>query len=518
MSINSEIVSAEDTETDEEKQQLLHLHKPIDQECWGVRHTLVLLGFFGFANVYAMRVNLSVAIVAMVNHTAIPHADRNNTDICPLPAPSNKSDSSNQNEGEFVWDEFRQGVILGSFFWGYIVTQVPGGRLAELFGSRKLFGYGILSTAVFTLATPLAARAGDVYLIVCRVLMGLGEGVTFPSFHAMLAEWAPPSERSKMATHVFTGAQFGTVVTLPLSGILIELGGWPIVFYVFGALGVVWFAVWMPLVADTPSSHPTISAAERHYITSSLKDSIKKKTAPVPWRRMLTSPAVWAVGAANIGHAWGFYTLLTELPTYMDNVLHFDMKQNSFISAVPYLAMWLFSIACSTLADYLIAQHILTVGNARKIFNTIGQYGPALALIGVGFIGCNTTLAVVLLTLAVGLSGASYSGFQVNFVEIAPPYAGTLFGVTNALANICGFAAPNAVGALVKGNQTVGQWRSVFLIAAAAYFVSNTIFIALGSSQVQPWAETDPKDALVAAEDSETTSDRQPLHVVGPTY
>lgn len=97
--------------------------------------------------------------------------------------------------------------------------------------------------------------------------------------HSMLAGWAPPWERSKMATFVFTGAQFGTVVTLPLSGILCEYGfdgGWPTVFYVFGGLGVIWFAIWMPLAADSPAHHPTISKEERDYICSSLKNSIKK--------------------------------------------------------------------------------------------------------------------------------------------------------------------------------------------------------------------------------------------------
>ncbi len=48
---------------------------------------------------------------------------------------------------------------------------------------------------------------------------------------------------------------------------------------------------------------------------------------PVPWRCMLKSKACWAAGIANVGHAWGFYTLLTELPTFMDNILHFNMKQ-----------------------------------------------------------------------------------------------------------------------------------------------------------------------------------------------
>lgn len=80
-----------------------------------------------------------------------------------------------KQDGEFAWDEYRQGIILGSFFWGYVMTQIPGGRLAELFGGRKLLGYGILSTSVFTLLTPWAARASDTLLIFFRVLMGLGE-------------------------------------------------------------------------------------------------------------------------------------------------------------------------------------------------------------------------------------------------------------------------------------------------------------------------------------------------------
>ena len=77
----------------------------------------------------------------------------------------------------------------------------------------------------------------------------------------------------------FLGAQFGTVITLPLSGLLCEYGfdgGWPTVYYVFGTLGLVWFAVWMPLVADSPQKHPKISREERDYICNSLRDSIKK--------------------------------------------------------------------------------------------------------------------------------------------------------------------------------------------------------------------------------------------------
>lgn len=118
-----------------------------------------------------------------------------------------------------------------------------------------------------------------------------------------------------------------------------------------------------------------------------------QRNMPVPWRCMLKSKACWAAGIANVGHAWGFYTLLTELPTFMDNILHFNMKQvglfkskqiiffvimfeslqNSFVSALPYLAMWLFSILCSTVADILISKQIFRVTTVRKIFNSLGR-------------------------------------------------------------------------------------------------------------------------------------------------
>lgn len=68
-----------------------------------------------------------------------------------------------------------QGIILGSFFWGYIITQLPGGRWAELVSGKWLFGLGVLCTAVFTILTPIAARLGVGYLIAVRILEGLGE-------------------------------------------------------------------------------------------------------------------------------------------------------------------------------------------------------------------------------------------------------------------------------------------------------------------------------------------------------
>ena len=70
---------------------------------------------------------------------------------------------------------FPTGLILGSFFYGYILTQLPGGWLGARFGAKNLFGFGVLTTSVLTMLTPLAARHSVGTLIAVRILEGLGE-------------------------------------------------------------------------------------------------------------------------------------------------------------------------------------------------------------------------------------------------------------------------------------------------------------------------------------------------------
>ena len=131
------------------------------------------------------------------------------------------------SEGRYDWSQKTQGFILSSFFIGYTISHVPGGVLAEMFGGKLVLVAGIFSTAVFTLFTPFAIKYGNFCyynlnskkngfyicvgnsngLIALRILMGLGEGTTFPALSVLLAQWIPPSERSRLGTIVFGGGQ-----------------------------------------------------------------------------------------------------------------------------------------------------------------------------------------------------------------------------------------------------------------------------------------------------------------------
>ena len=120
---------------------------------------------------------------------------------------------------------------------------------------------------------------------------------------------------------------------------------------------------------------------------------------------------MWALIIVHIAQNYGFYTLLTELPTYMHNVLHFNIRSNAMVSALPYLAMLVVSLLATRLADYLITSGFDRT-LVRKFFNSVGVYLPAVFIAAAGYSGCDSFLVIVFLVLAVGVNGAQYAGFM----------------------------------------------------------------------------------------------------------
>ncbi|XP_026867484.1 sialin isoform X1 [Electrophorus electricus] len=470
----------------------------VPPKCCSVRSNLAFMMFLGFAVVYGLRVNLSVAMVAMVNATnGQPTSNGSEEKECP--APSGPSNTSHQNPDQpdgvpqYSWDPETQGMLLGAFFFGYLFTQIPGGYLSGRFGGSIFLGGGVLGTAVLTLLTPLAAQLGPSWLFALRALEGFGEGVTFPAQMAMWACWAPPLERARLTTFSGAGSNFGAFVALPLTGFICNSLGWPAVFYCFGGAGCLWAVLWFILVSDEPRTHRRISDQEKDYIINSIGSEGGSHGWSVPLLPMLLSVPLWAIIITQMCANWSYYTLLTSLPTYMDTVLHFDLRQNSFLSALPYLGAWLFSILSGVLADSLLEREILSITTVRKIFTlveirvSIGLLLPAGFLFAVGFTGCSSTLAVTFLTVSTTIGGISAAGVFMNQIDIAPRYAGMLLGITNTFGTIPGVLAPIAVGHLAKNRSLVG-WRNVFCLSAGVSAIGALVFTLFGSGRIQRWA------------------------------
>ncbi len=107
--------------------------------------------------------------------------------------------------GPFRWTSSQQGLVLGSYFWGYFLTQIPGGRAAERFGGKWIFFGAVLLNVIPTLLSPVCSYAGYEYLILMRAIEGLGGGFTFPAMNVLISRWSPKEERSSISSIVFGG-------------------------------------------------------------------------------------------------------------------------------------------------------------------------------------------------------------------------------------------------------------------------------------------------------------------------
>ncbi|XP_059617450.1 sialin-like [Phlebotomus argentipes] len=433
------------------------------------RYVVVLMAFLGFFNVYSLRVNLSVAIVAMTETKNVTM--ENGTVI---------------ETQDFPWDSTQQGLVLSSFFYGYITTQLMGGYLGSKFGGHYVFASGIGVTALLTILTPVAAKHSLYMLLAVRIIEGVFEGVTFPCIHAVWARWAPVYERSRMATLAFAGNYAGTVVAMPLSGVLAVAWGWESVFYFFGAIGLVWAIAWMFIVKAGPEDDPFISEKEKNYILNSLGHT-EKKAIKHPWKAIFTSTAVWAIIASHFAENWGFFTLLTQLPTFLKETLDFQLEKTGIVSAIPYLAMGCLLGVSGYLADWTQIKGYLTTVQVRKYFNcgaflfqTVFMMLAAYLLDPVGTVAC--------ITVAVGFGAFAWSGFIVNPLDLAPNHASVILGISNTFATIPGIVSPLLTG-VITSDKTKEQWQIVFYISSGIYLVGCVIYWFFCKGDLQPWAQ-----------------------------
>lgn len=278
-----------------------------------------------------LRVNLTIAIVDMID-TSQQNATLNIED-------SSNSTDTRMKETRFNWTATQKNDVLGSFFWGYLLTEILGGRLAEIVGAKKIFGGGMLLASILTVLTPAACYMHFYVVLILRALQGFFLGATWPAIPPMATKWIPPLERSKFIANMLASS-LGAALTLPICGYLISTLGWASVFYSTGVVGIIWSVLWFVLIYDSPAQHPRISKEERAEIEMKIAEGEGGKgikPSKVPWLEMLRNLPVWAIIITHACSVFGFFMIVNQLPTYMKDVLNYDIKQNGLLSSLPYL-------------------------------------------------------------------------------------------------------------------------------------------------------------------------------------
>lgn len=170
---------------------------------------------------------------------------------------------------------------------------------------------------------------------------------------------------------------------------------------------------------------------------------------PIPWKAIWTSSAVWAIICAQFAEGWGFFTLQTELPTFLKDALNFDLTKSGFISAIPYLTMSIMLHIAGQMSDWVIIKGWLTTQQTRKYFNTMAFAAQMVCMLLAAFL-LHPTTSVVFITIGVGLAAFAYSSFSVNYLDIAPNFAGLLMGICNSFSTVAGIVSPLLTGFIVQ--------------------------------------------------------------------
>ncbi|XP_073938832.1 probable small intestine urate exporter isoform X4 [Castor canadensis] len=415
--------------------------QPCKKGFCSVRHGLAFVLQLCNFSIYTQQMNLSIAIPAMVNTTTTSSLPNASTEI----PSADPHDYWNETLKEFEalapaydWSPEIQGIILSSLNYGSFLAPIPTGYVAGIFGAKYVVGVGLLISSVLTLFIPLAADAGVALLIVLRVIQGIAQlfspqVMVLTGQYSIWVKWAPPVERSQLTTIAGSGSMLGTFIVLLVGGLICQDIGWPYIFYIFGGIGCACCLLWFPLVYDDPGNHPFISTGEKSYILCSLS------------------------------------------------------QQSGMLSALPFVVGCICIILGGLLADFLLSRKILRLVTIRKLFTAIGVLFSSGVLVPLPWVRSSLSSTMVLLVLSSAFSSLCESGAIVNFLDIAPRYAGFLKGLLQVFAHIAGAISPTATGFFISQDSEFG-WRNVFLVAAAVNISGLIIYLIFGRAEVQDWA------------------------------
>ena len=230
--------------------------------CTGIsqRYVLAALLHTGLAVCYAMRVGMSVA-------AAPPAALHDNATI-----PINATMFT-----QYHWSNTDEGIVLGSFFQGYILTQTISAVLARRFGGKAVLAASMATGCALTWATPIVAgRLAE--LVSCRTWLGIAQGAAYPATLTLVAKWYTPRERASFLGFIIAGPYLGEALTFPLAALVMDSSslGWPFVFYFLAIIGAVWLLLFLCLASSSPDTHPRISYAEQVMLRRALAPEVSK--------------------------------------------------------------------------------------------------------------------------------------------------------------------------------------------------------------------------------------------------
>lgn len=365
---------------------------------------------------------------------------------------------------EFALSQETMGWVLGAFQISYALFQIPGGWLGDKFGPRRALTAVVAWWSVFTAATALTWNATSI--IVTRFLFGMGEAGAFPIATRSLSRWMLPSERGWAQGLTHAGSRLGGAITPIFVVAIIAFAGWRAPFVIFGAIGLVWAAVWWWYYRDTPAEHSGTNEAERELITTAAGAVPRKADSAIPWKKILSSPQLWVLCAMYFCYGWGIVTFLQWFPTYLYDARGFELAAMGIAASLPLAAG-----VCGDLAGGWISDRLLhktgRITFSRRIVMITGFLLAAMAVYAASTTA-DPVFAIAWFCLAWAIP-----------LDIGSHAAGSVSAVMNTFGNAAGAIAAVATGYIVAQ----AGWNAAFAVISVMAVIGALLASRIDASK-----------------------------------
>ncbi len=335
------------------------------------------------------------------------------------------------------------GIAVSAFFWVYAPLCLLVGWLCDRFCVYRMFAAGIALWAVATLLTGFVG--GLAALVVLRLLLGLGESIAFPGSSKIFAAEVPATSRGMANAMVAAALAFGPAVGTLSGGLILESQGWRAVFWIFGAVTLLWLVPWHFVAAPLRSRSLNVPVVD-----------------PVPLRRLMRVPAVWLTGIGHFSTNYHFYFLLSWLPLYLVNERGFSIGQMTALTGLGFAVQGIMAVVMGRLSDrWVIAG--ADEARVRRGLMVTGQTLAAASLVAVYFAQGPVQIGACLVLAGLSTSLTSTNLFAIGQMFAGPRAAGGWIGFQNMIGNTSGIIGPVVTGVMID---RIGGYGWVFALTA----------------------------------------------------
>jgi sugar phosphate permease len=381
-------------------------------------------------------------------------------------------------QSELGLNAAEMGLVLSAFFWTYAFMQIPAGWIVDRIGVRLSLTFAVAWWSLFTMATGLAR--GLSHFIGARLLLGVGESASLPSFTKVAFNWFPRTERG-LASAVFnSGSTAGSALALPLVTWLIMMMGWRGSFVVTGLLGIAWALAWWFLYRD-PERYRAIAPEQVARLLAERGASATPAT-PIPWAALFRYRSVWGLMIGLFCLNFSIYFFITWFPTYLMEARGFSLAALGTLGMLPAVMAVLGNWLGGWTSDKLIHMG-WSPTKARKTCLVGGML--LSSSIGLSAFVESTWVCLALFTLA--YASLSFTGANcwtvVSEIAPTPGHVASIGGIQNFAGNLAGILITTFTGVVLT--ITSGSFL-IPLALAGAMCVLGALSYLFVLGQIEP--------------------------------